>query len=180
MNSDFLTEIACPNCLTPIELHGRHQQITCEACGSHFILEGHICPVCQTYHRERRAFCRQCGQALSRTCQKCQTTNWAGDEYCLHCGAPLDIFEMLQKYDARSKAERLQEHRARVQHIKEEEEKASQRRMAEMMTVEKERQAEVARQLAASQRRDRQILIGVAATIVIFLVLAVLLVWISR
>ena len=173
MDNEFLTEIACPNCLAPIDVRQHGQHVTCDACGSQFLLEGHVCPNCHTYHRDRRAICRQCGEALTRTCPKCQTANWTGDEYCQKCGAALDIFEMLQKVDARSRAEKLNEQHAHIRQLKEEEELASQRRMAEMMAIEEERQRELARRMAASQKRDRQILLGVAAVVVIF-VLALL------
>ena len=177
MNSDALTEIACPNCLAPMELHGRPQHITCDACGSHFLLEGHICPACYTYHREARAICRQCGEALTRVCQKCQAVKWAGDEYCHTCGAALDIFAMLQKVDAKSRAARLAERQTQIRQLKEEEEKASQRRMAELLAVEEERQAELARQTAVSRRRDQQILtaVGVGLLVFVLVILAVAL-----
>jgi len=173
MDNEFLTEIACPNCLAPIDVRQHGQHVTCDACGSQFLLEGHVCPNCHTYHREPRAICRQCGHALTRVCPKCQTANWAGDEYCQKCGAALDIFEMLQKVDARSRAEKRNEQHAQIRQLKEAEEQASQRRMAEMMAIEEERQRELARRMAASQKRDRQILLGVAAVVVIF-VLALL------
>ena len=173
MDNEFLTEIACPNCLAPIDVRQHGQHVTCDACGSQFLLEGHVCPNCHTYHREQRAICRQCGQPLTRTCPKCQTPNWAGDEYCRKCGAALDIFEMLQKVDARSRAEKRNEQHAQIRQLKEAEEQASQRRMAEMMAIEEERQRDLARRQADSQKRDRQIILGVAAVVVIF-VLALL------
>lgn len=175
MNNEFLTEIACPNCLAPIDVrqHGRH--VTCDACSSQFLLEGHTCPTCHTYHPQARAVCRQCGQPLTRVCPKCQTANWTGDEYCQKCGAALDIFEMLQKVDARSRAAKLEERHAQIRQIKDEEEKASQRRMAEMMAIEEERQRELARLQAASRQRDRQIMVAVAVAVVIFILLVLIL-----
>lgn len=175
MNNEFLTEIACPNCLAPIDVRQHGQHVTCDACGSQFLLQGHICSNCHTYHREERSICRQCGQPLTRVCPKCQTANWTGDEYCQKCGAALDIFEMLQKVDARSRAAKLEERHAQIRQIKEQEEKASQQRMAEMMAVEAERQKELARQQAASRQHDQQILLAVGVGLVVFILLIAVL-----
>ncbi|MBP6470294.1 MAG: zinc ribbon domain-containing protein [Chloroflexi bacterium] len=175
MNNEFLTEIACPNCLAPIDVRQHGQHVTCDACSSQFLLEGHICPNCHTYHREPRAICRQCGHALTRVCPKCQTANWTGDEYCQKCGAPLDIFEMLQKVDARTRADRLNERNVQIRQMKEEEDKAAQRRMAEMMAVEEERQRELARRQAANQKRDRQMMLAAVVLMVIFVLAIVAL-----
>ena len=38
MNNEFLTEIACPNCLAPIDVRQHGQHVTCDACSSQFLL----------------------------------------------------------------------------------------------------------------------------------------------
>ncbi|MBX3061288.1 MAG: zinc ribbon domain-containing protein, partial [Anaerolineae bacterium] len=106
----MFTEIACPNCLHPIDIrqHGRH--VTCDACQSQFVLDGHICPRCNAYHAQEQGFCGECGTPLTRVCQKCRTSNWAGDEYCKQCGAAMDILELLKVNYAQTTADRVQAH----------------------------------------------------------------------
>ncbi|MCP4360036.1 MAG: zinc ribbon domain-containing protein [Chloroflexi bacterium] len=175
MTNEILTEIACPNCLNPIDVreHGRH--VTCDACNSKFILEGHICPQCQTYHRQDQPFCRECGEPMTRTCQKCQTINWSGDEYCRQCGAAMDIFQLLNQTHSHATADRLNEQMAWSRDIKEQERIASDNRMAQMMADEKVRLQENARRRAVQREKDRQLflLIGVFTLVVIAIILAV-------
>ncbi len=175
MSNEILTEIACPNCLNPIDVrqHGHH--VTCDACQSQFILEGRICPTCNAYHRQEQAFCSECGQALTRVCQKCHTVNWAGDEYCQQCGAAMDIFQLLQKSYAQTTADRLQAQMESSKEIKEAERQASEKRMAKMMAEEAARQQELARRRAIQRRKDRLLfqLLGLVVLLVIMVILVV-------
>jgi hypothetical protein len=154
----MLTEVACPNCLHPIDIrqHGRH--ITCVACHSQFVLDGHICPHCNAYHTQEQPFCGECGLALTRVCEKCHTSNWAGDEYCKHCGTAMDILQLLKKSYAQTTADRLQEQMAWSKEIKAKEEADSQRRMAKMMADEQARLQELARRRTAQRQKDRRLI----------------------
>ncbi|HRQ37170.1 MAG TPA: zinc ribbon domain-containing protein [Chloroflexota bacterium] len=172
----MLTEVACPNCLHPIDIrqHGRH--ITCAACQSQFVLDGHICPRCNAYHAQEQGFCGDCGAPLTRVCQKCRTANWAGDEYCKQCGTAMDILELLKVNYAQTTADRVQAHQEWSKEIKAQEEADSQRRMAQLVAQEQVRLEELARRRAAHKQKDRQLflLIGLF-TILVIILLAVIM-----
>ena len=177
MANEFLKEINCPNCLHPIDVrkHGRYVQ--CDACSSRFILEGHVCPSCFNYHAEERAFCGRCGEAISRVCRKCHVSNWAGDEYCRHCGAALDIFEMLHSHTTQATAERLQQQMESAQRLKEVEAESSRRRMTEFTTMEENRLAELRYRQQKQKKEERLMLVmtfGAIAVIILMTILYVL------
>ncbi|MCL4265311.1 MAG: zinc ribbon domain-containing protein [Anaerolineae bacterium] len=171
----MLTEVACPNCLHPIDIrqHGRH--ITCAACQSQFVLDGHICPRCNAYHAQEQGFCGECGTVLSRVCQKCHTSNWAGDEYCKQCGTAMDILELLKVNYAQTTADRLQAHMDWSKEIKAKEEADSQRRMAQLMVAEQARLEELARHRAAQSQKDKHLFLLIALLVFLFLVIVALL-----
>jgi hypothetical protein len=164
MTNELLTEVACPNCRSPIDVreHGRH--VACDACGSQYILQGHLCPNCATYNKEEAPLCGRCGTALTRVCRKCTTVNWAGDEYCGNCGNAMDILDFISANYAARTADRLMEERHRAREIQEIEELASNKRMEELMAIEHARQAEVRRRLQAQKKQERKmfILMGLA------------------
>lgn len=170
----MLTEIACPNCLHPIDIrrHGRH--VTCDACQSRFVLDGHICPRCNAYHAQEQGFCGECGAPLTRVCQKCRTANWAGDEYCKQCGTAMDILELLKVNYAQTTTDRLHAHQEWAREIKAKEEADSQRRMAQLMAQEQARLAELGRLRTARKQKDRQLFLLIA--IFSFLVMLLLVI----
>lgn len=172
----MLTEVACPNCLHPIDIrqHGRH--ITCDACRSEFILDGHICPRCNAYHAQEQGFCGDCGAPLTRVCQKCRTSNWAGDEYCKQCGTVMDILELLKMSYAQTTADRVQAHQEWSKEIKAQEEADSQRRMAQLMAQEQARLEAVTRRRAAQKQEDWQLFLLIALFALLILVIVVLLI----
>lgn len=172
----MFTEIACPNCLHPIDIrqHGRH--VTCVACQSQFVLDGHICPRCNGYHAQEQGFCGECGAPLTRVCQKCRTANWAGDEYCKQCGAAMDILELLKVNYAQTTADRLQAHQEWAQEIKAKEEADSQRRMAQLVAQEQARLTELAQLRAARKQKDKHLFLLITLFAVLFLVIIALLI----
>ena len=94
MSEMLLTELACPNCAAPVRLRpGRGQQACCDACGSEFVLKGHLCRKCGQYHDELRRYCIACGEKLTRICQRCQIDNPADDEFCRECGGAMDLLD---------------------------------------------------------------------------------------
>ena len=94
MSNSILTEISCPNCLAPINLDGHGSSVTCDACHSNYILEGHLCSHCSAYYKDEVAVCGRCGTPMTRHCLKCHTDNWAGDEYCKKCGSAMDLLDI--------------------------------------------------------------------------------------
>lgn len=173
MTNELLTEVACPNCRNPIDVreHGRH--VTCDACGSQFILRGHLCPNCSTYNEQEASVCGQCGTALSRICRKCQTRNWAGDEYCRQCHEAMDILDFVAGNYAMKTSDRLLEQRHRAREIQEVEELASNRRMEELMAIENARQAEVRRRLQRQKQQERKLFVLMGLGITLFLIVLI-------
>lgn len=175
MTNEFLQEIACPSCRNPIDIreHGRH--IQCDACGNHYIVEGHLCPYCQTYHRQEVGFCSQCGQPLTRVCRKCYTSNWAGNEYCQQCGSPMDILELLQTSHTKTTADRLNQQMERAKALKAQDEEASRKRMAEMMAQEEARQREVNRRIQKKKEEEMKVLMITIGVVVIFILILLII-----
>lgn len=175
-NTRMLEQLACPNCQNAIDPRAHGQHVTCEACGGHFILDGHFCANCHAYYKEEVAFCQECGTAMNRVCRKCNTRNWAGDEYCSGCGAALDIFELLHQQTAVSTADRLYEQQKRARAYKEQEKIASEKRMAELMEIEKERQLELARRYQIQQKKDQQLYLMAGGVVIAALIIVALLI----
>ena len=172
--SDVFQEVSCPNCLNPIDVREHGQHINCDACGSQFILRGHLCPNCGAYHTKEDAICGQCSTPLKRVCRKCHTSNWAGDEYCLNCGTPMDILDVIANQSQMSTADRLHRQRLEARKLKAQEEAAAQKRMEELMAIEEKRQAQLRERLAKQKQQERTILMAVGGTIAFFLVCLIL------
>ena len=139
----LLTEVSCPNCLSPIDFeHHSNNVISCGACRSNFILKGHLCPNCTTYYKEEVDNCGRCGTAMSRTCGKCHTSNWAGDEFCKSCGISMDLIgASIQQFHEQSKQHR-KKRLAKMSQMRAQEEALSQKRMAQLQQIEQERREE--------------------------------------
>lgn len=171
MSNDVLHEIRCPNCQSPINLQGHGATVACEACNSQFILLGHLCPNCQTYHRRETAFCGRCGTSLSRVCGRCHTSNWAGDEYCQKCGQAMDILDLVARRHKEAVQEQQERRRRDVARLKQQEEESSRKRMAELMEMERLRIEELKRHLAKERVRQRQMLTLTFGLVGMFLIL---------
>ncbi len=167
----MLIELACPNCKNSIDPrdHGKH--VTCDACGSQFILDGHFCANCHAYYSEERGFCQECGSAMNRVCRKCNTPNWAGDEYCQKCGAALDIFELLHQQNQHKTADRLIEQQESARELKAKEAAASEKRMADLVNIERERQIKLAQRRQVQKQKDKQLFIIVGAVLLFAILL---------
>lgn len=174
MSNEILVEIACPNCLNPIDVREHGQHVTCDACNSKFILQGHLCPQCSTYHETSVRICGQCGTALQRTCRRCGTENWSGEEYCIRCGDALDILDIVSV----TANEEAMRHRAAkqetIRQVRAETQAASEKRMQEFMEIERERQAQLRARKKSRQRRDGLVLGGVATAVFLLFVCAAL------
>lgn len=171
MSDDILREIACPNCRNPIDVRAYGRHLSCDACGSQFLLQGHICPNCFTYHKEDTLFCGECGTPLQRTCRRCQANNWAGHEYCQQCGAAMDIFDAVLLQDKAIARKAQEERQAQIKQLKQQEEEASARRMQELMAIEAQRLAEFQARRQKQAQRDRQMLVAIAVLVVLVLLL---------
>lgn len=175
----ILKEVSCPNCQNAIDVREHGQHVECDACASRFILQGHLCPNCSKYHKGEAPFCSNCGQNLTRTCRRCHTNNWAGDEYCTKCGEAMDIFDLLSMQHEAAHSERLAQRDEMIRNLKAQEEASSQKRLAEFREMEAQMRS-MARQKEAQRKKDERFtlvaLIGGLFVIflVIFLVLLVM------
>ena len=177
MSEEILHEIACPNCQNPINVLDNHDNhIQCDACGSRFILNGHICAQCHTFHQQAQKFCRQCGAPMSRICRKCNHSNWLGDEYCQECGSALDILELLHQQHQSKTLEVQRERSEQIKLLKQQEEASAKKRMAEFEALEAERQAQLKANLEQRRKQDMMIYSVVAIAVVGFMLL--LLIWV--
>lgn len=183
MSQHILEKVSCPSCGSPIQLDqltdkGEGAYIHCDACGSEFILRGHICPYCGAYHEQETAFCQQCGQTLIRRCPKCQKDNWIGNEYCLQCGAPLDILQLIVQRYNQGTAEHLDQQMESARALKEAEEAASRARQARLMEKERLRQEQIRRDLARRKAEEQKMytyfLIGVIIIGILIAIVAIL------
>jgi DNA-directed RNA polymerase subunit RPC12/RpoP len=174
MTNEILIEVACPQCLHAIDIreHGRH--ITCPACSSHFILQGHLCAACNHYHPQEQNFCAGCGAPMTRVCQKCKQINWAGDEYCVACGAEMDIFQLLHLQTGQATAERLREQQQTARQFKAQEQADSARRMAKLTADAEAFRREQARRQRIQQERDRRLLLTAAGVLLAFVIVVIL------
>jgi len=168
----MLQSIACPSCGTPLDLKQTAvgAQVHCDACGSAFLLNGHICPHCGTYHEEAADFCRQCGNSLRRRCPHCDTVNWIGDEFCVHCGSALDILELVVQRHHVSTQQHLYAQQEEAQRLKAAEQVASQARTARLQAQDRQREAEIRRRLVEQQAREKQLLTRILVVTVVFIV----------
>jgi len=171
MSSKILIELACPNCTHPIDLKEQSQQVICPACNSQLLLEGHVCPTCNQYHKEVTGFCRICGTAMMRTCERCGTSNWSGAEYCQDCGAALDIFQLLHLHNKQSTMDRLDGQMREAQAFKEKERADSDRRMATLLEQERARLLGIHERREAQKKQDRQLMMTAVFVLSVFVLI---------
>ena len=167
----ILTEISCPNCLAPIDFqHHSNNMISCGSCRSNFILEGHLCPNCASYYKDEVDNCGRCGTAMSRTCGKCHTSNWAGDEFCKSCGVSMDLISVtIQQFHEQSKQHR-RARMAQMGEMRAQEEALSKKRMADLRQAELERQADIRARKQARKKQDLIVLCGIVSVGVCLLI----------
>lgn len=171
MDNHLLQEVACPNCQNPIDIreHGKH--ITCDACGSHFLLNGHLCPQCNSYHQDEELFCGQCGAALTRTCRRCKASNWSAEETCTQCGAAMDIFDLLSLQHETTRRKAKEEREVEIRALRAQEEVAAVKRMEELREIEEQRRRFISQQLEVRRRQDNRLLLIAVTAIAVFVVL---------
>ena len=173
-----LTDFQCPNCGAKEMLPGDDRRLLCVYCGTSFGEVERICPKCGHYNDQDVRHCQECGGRLIRDCPACGADNWVLAEHCVECGRNLDLVEQMARRWQRTTQERLYERQAGMTALKEQEERASQQRMAVLLAAERERQGALARARAAQKARDRQlwtILVAAAALLVFVMVLVLVL-----
>ena len=167
MSNSILTEISCPNCLAPINLTGHGTSVSCDSCHSRYVLEGHLCSHCSAYYKDEVAVCGRCGTAMTRSCRKCHTDNWAGDEYCKSCGVVMDLLDMATISHKEQTAKHQAIRKSQIRDIRAKGEASSEKRMTDMRQAERDRVAQIAER--KRKRRLREfglfVLMGLMVTV---------------
>lgn len=177
---DVLKSLRCTQCGGgPLTDQG-DGTIACPYCGSTFAHPERVCPRCETINDMNARECVTCGEKLKEPCVRCGTLNWSQARYCQRCGAALDVLEHIAARRSRTDAERLQSIQAEAPRLKEETERASQRRMDEMWAKEHARLEQLARDKAEQQRQERLIWMVATAAIVILILTVVALAVIAQ
>lgn len=171
-----LIDFECPNCGARELEPDQDQQLVCPFCGSAFGDLARICPGCGHYNETGVRHCVRCGFSLIRDCPTCSTDNWVLAEHCTRCGRDLDLIERLASRWQRTTQDRLYERQTAVAALKEQEERASQARMAQLMDVEQRRQEALARAKARQRERDRQIYTWMIVAFVVFVVVVLVII----
>jgi hypothetical protein len=172
-----LTDLECPNCGGPEMEPTENGQLFCLFCGSSLGEVTRICPRCGYYNEAGVRHCSECGTQVVRDCTACGADNWVLAEHCVQCGRQMDLIERMARRWQQTTQQRLYEQRAGMIALKEQEEQASQERMAALMEAERIRQEAMALARASQRERDRQMYVvtGVAIAVLIFVVVLVLL-----
>jgi hypothetical protein len=173
----ILAGFQCPNCGANGMEEVANGELHCPYCGSSFGQVTRICPQCGHYNESGARHCSECGTQLVRECPACGAENWALAEACVQCGRNLDLIEHMARRWQQTTEQRLFERRTAIHNLREEEERASEQRMADLLEAERLRQEAMALAQESQQRRDRQIyvLAAVAVAIFVLLIMALLL-----
>ncbi len=167
-------EITCPFCEHEFAADEKLNLLTCPYCQHDFLLQGHLCPTCNTYHDQQTAVCSECVTPLSRICAKCNTGNWSGNDRCKQCGTVLAPFSLTHIQTLKTAIEREQEHAQFARQIKTQEEEASKKRMADLRGQE-EKRLEDLHQYRTKQRQQETYLFALIGFVVLIFIL--LLIW---
>jgi uncharacterized membrane protein YvbJ len=104
----------------------------------------------------------------------CGATNWALSDHCTQCGRNLDLIDQMARRWQLSTEERLAERRASIASLKEDEERASQERMAVLLEAERIRQEALALARETQRKKDQQMYRATAIAIGVFLLIVVI------
>jgi cation transport ATPase len=171
MNNRHSQQLPCPLCQETLSTHIDGNFLECESCESRFNAAAHLCPECQTYHVQAVAECSICGTKLSVVCQICEAANWSANDFCIECGEPLDLVDLIARHRGVTTTSRLVRQAEAALQIKKVEEVASKRRMTELKAAEKKRQENVEESLRRKRQQERKLTLLVFGTLVIFLLL---------
>lgn len=170
-----LTDFECPNCGASEMVPTENQQLLCVFCGSSFGEVTHICPKCGHYNETGVRHCSTCGTPLVRDCPVCGADNWVLADHCVQCGRNMDMLEQMSRRWQQTTQQHLAERRASMTALKEQQERASQARMATFMEAEHTRQEAIAQAREAQRERDRQLLVIAGVAIAVFVIIVILL-----
>lgn len=151
----------------------------CEYCGTVYELARHKyqCRVCSTVNPAEARRCMKCGSALGRQCPICTHLNSPGATECEECGTTLDALTSITTRTPQ--AGELNRRTERLVASKWGDAAYMQQERARLDAEERARLARIAEQRAINQQQQKQLVlyvgIGVAAFIVVIIVLAVLL-----
>ena len=169
-----LTDFECPNCGGNEMEPTADGRLLCLYCGSSFGEVTRICPQCGHYNESGARHCTECGAQIVRECPACGADNWVLAEHCIHCGRNLDLIEQMTRRWQQTTEQRLYERQAGMAALKDEEERASQERMAPLLEAEQLRQEAIALARATQQKRDQQMYVVAAVGLVSFVVIVIL------
>jgi hypothetical protein len=156
----MLPDHACPDCGSS-QVKGRPEdgRPICAACGHIYAADRLVCTHCNTLNTAGQAFCGDCGEKLSSACPACGAENWAGADTCRQCGRELNFVQSLAQRHASGFRGALQQQRDSANALKAAEERDSQKRMAALWEVEKQRQDKLARDRARQQAQQNRTLL---------------------
>jgi predicted amidophosphoribosyltransferase len=169
-----LTVFECPNCGASEMVSMQNQQLVCAFCGTTFGQVARICPQCGHYNEASGRHCALCGAQILRDCPACGADNWALADHCLQCGRNLDLIERLARRWQKTTQQQLYERQAAMVSLKEQQERASQTRMASFLEAERTRQEALAQAREVQWQRDRQIYVLIGVAVFAFVVIVVL------
>ena len=116
---------------------------------------------CGHYNEQGVRHCSDCGARLVRDCPACGAVNWVLADHCVQCGRNLDLIDQMTRRWKLTTQERLAERRSTMSTLKEQEERASQERMATLLEAERIRQEALALARSSQHERDRRIYVCV-------------------
>jgi hypothetical protein len=154
-----LIDFECPNCGANDMVQAENQQLTCTFCGTSFGQVTRICPECGHYNEAEGRHCAQCGILA---------------EHCVQCGRNLDIIDQMARRWQKTTQQRLYDQMESMASLKDEQERASQDRMASFVEAERIRQEALALARASQRERDRQMYNVVVASVIAFVIIIVL------
>ncbi|MCP4536776.1 MAG: zinc-ribbon domain-containing protein [Chloroflexi bacterium] len=141
----------------------------CDFCQAVYVLPENACPECGAQCDPEARYCPACGADLVHECRSCGAPNPHSAEKCTKCGQDLDFLQVLFARASQQRSDWLDELREDASDIKVQQEAASQARLAEMWTVERQRRQELAEARAERDRQQRIILtvLGVVIAIIV-------------
>lgn len=140
-------------------------QAACKYCGTVNSLEGVLCGECAGLNPPGADVCGECGRGLYRACPNCQARNWNGHDECQECGQPLDTLSLMTPRVGQDTASRLDQQQRDSRAIKAEEATAADRRMSQLMEMDRRRQQTL------REASERLIMTATGVAVVAFIVL---------
>lgn len=174
----LLSAIPCSHC-------GSHGLVleadgiaACQFCGTPNSVSGIICPDCEWVNPTKKETCETCGAALFRACPACNAKNWAGATACVKCGETLDTLAyMTSRLQQADTSQRLTSRSRSIKEIKEEEERAAQKRTAQFEEQERRRLRGLTDARTRQAKRENQFMAVIFIVVIVFglLIVAALL-----